>query len=378
MTGLMRARFALTVLLFAAAMMLAAPASAHFYSVTEMWNYLDENGSFRVDIIVDIKALMVGMLQTDMTDEELDRIIDAMPEEDRKARREHVLTVFPELVVVKFDGRPVEATVDVVHMTKDDVGWWSQVSLPEETMRLTGRVPRGARKMSILASEIFGTVNHTFREAGRDAAMTRSVYPGMESEVYEIKMDTGLAPGTAPWKFAGRGFLAAIVEQWTVVLVAAAFALSAARFGALAREIALFAVGLSVAVQWTAHGPVTLHAMIAGPLAGLTLLACAAGTWRGVTVSSYRAPAAALFGAFQGFALAQGAAGSSLPDTHRVFAAVVFNLGAAAAAAVIAALVFLIAGPLRAMPWYERRVVRFGAAVLALASLAQIVRSFLA
>ncbi len=364
------------VVLFLFFVFLPAAAQAHFYEITEVWAHFKNDGSYTVDIIVDAKALMIGTLQSTMTNEELDKLVATVPPEEVTKRRDHILGIFDELAAVRFDGQVVTSRVFFHSLKEKDVGYWSQAILPEESVRLTGRVRSGTRTFSFAASQIFGPVSLTVREEGYDTAVTKSVMPGMESEPYTFK-DAPEDPGPAPWRFFGFGAFSFLLAWWHVLFLFA-LALPPSSFRSFFSHVFLFSRGFSITLQFAAHGPWTLHTALVAPMVALTLVAVALENIFRDRPVSWRSPAVFLFGLFHGFRLAEGLFDQGFTAGSGIFCPAAFNVGAIAGAFFFAGFFSLFLGPLRGLAWYRKGVVIPLSAVIAAASVLFGVRFFFA
>lgn len=156
---------------------LAGAAAAHQFQMSEIWVMFAKDGTWRADVLLDVDML----LQIPYEALVIPTMTAAEAKDKRLPTEQELRDFLREQFVANFDGKPAKIDVEFVSLTKKDIGYWTQTTIPPRSFRLVGRVPSGASKFSLKASAHFGVVSLSLRREGADMATQKTVFPGTPS-----------------------------------------------------------------------------------------------------------------------------------------------------------------------------------------------------
>ncbi|MCL4234440.1 MAG: hypothetical protein KJ042_07970 [Deltaproteobacteria bacterium] len=156
---------------------LAGAAAAHQFQMSEIWVMFTKDGAWRADVLLDVDML----LQIPYEALVIPTMTAAEAKDKRLPSEQELRDFLREQFVANFDGKPAKFDVEFVSLTKNDIGYWTQTTIPPRSFRLVGRVPGGATKFSLKASAHFGVVSLSLRREGAGMATQKSVFPGTAS-----------------------------------------------------------------------------------------------------------------------------------------------------------------------------------------------------
>lgn len=356
-------------LLGLALLALARPVSAHVFTVTNVLAVLKTDGTFQIDMTVDVDALALGVPSTsdsalvaqtlrDLTPDELDRAIE-------QARRTMLTRT-----TIKFDGQKTTALVSFPDhgLVPADAAIPSLLGV---TARLSGRIPEGSKEFSFAASRAWAAVDLTILDQFALSGTRYPLGPGEESVPYEIGKSpegSGASHGGV-FRYLILGFEHILPEGLDHVLFVVGLFLLSTKLRPLLWQITAFTIAHSVTLALAIYGIVDLPSHIVEPLIALSIAYVAIENLVTAELKPWRPVVVFLFGLLHGMGFAGVLRELGLPRQDFVSALVLFNVGVELGQLAVIALAFLAVGWLRNRKWYRKAVVIPASAAIALTGL---------
>jgi hydrogenase/urease accessory protein HupE len=387
-SGAVKARAAILSRVLGAALWLAAavPVAGHDFTVTETLAVVRADGSFQVEMTVDLDALLLGV-GPGHDPVELSARVAGLPPEELAARVVRLRSMFERRVRVYFDGVATPFAVsfpDRAEGTLDPA--WGEASLGVRA-RLTGRIPEGAGELAFRASRSFPLVVLSVVRPGTDV-VARSVLPaGEQSPAFALDARDAAAPareaaGSADQvevfgRYLGLGFTHIVPLGLDHILFVLALFLLAARARPLLIQVTAFTVAHSVTLALSVLGVVSLPGSVVEPLIALSIALVALENLFTERLHSWRVAVVFAFGLLHGLGFAGVLTELGLPRGALASALIAFNVGVELGQLAVVGLAVLLVAPLRRKPWYRKRVVLPASAALAAVGLVWFVQRLL-
>ncbi len=363
----MRARASFRLLpaaLAASLLALAAPVAAHNLTLTDTLALLKTDGTFQVDLTLDLDAMALGVgPERDVADVMI--MLRQLPPAELAAKAEALCQRLERAVIIRFDGK---AVAPVVSLPEHGTKIADQAFVPTilgTTARLAGRVPFGARAVTVQVSGDFPPAVLTLLDQATARGERFPLAPGEESPPWQLRPDSGgsgEAPrGAARLEVAGRylvlGFWHIVPEGLDHILFVLGLFLLAARWRPLLWQVTAFTAAHTVSLALATLGLVTVPARIVEPLIALSIAYVAVENTLTAELQPWRPVVVFFFGLFHGLGFAGVLAELGLPAGERLAALLSFNAGVELGQLFVLAAAFALLGVLRARPWYRRRIV---------------------
>jgi hypothetical protein len=345
------------VLVVAAAL---APASAHDLGITDARVELAGDGTYRLDLRVDVDALALGAPPS-ADSAGLAARLAAMSESELATYVEGAADTLSRRVRLRFDGE--KAVPAEVTFPEWEDGTAVEIDPPTvlgTVARLTGPVPPGAAEMTVGLSRAFGAAQVTVREASSGRVATHLLDPGADTPPFPIGTD---APATAPSAAASFGRYLVLGFEHVVpagidhVLFVLGLFLLSTRVGPLLLQVTAFTVAHTATLALSMYGVVSLPSRFVETAIALSIAYVAAENVATDELKPWRPVLVFAFGLLHGLGFAGVLTELGLPEGHFVPALVGFNLGVEAAQLTVVAAAFLLTWGIRGRPWYRRTVV---------------------
>ena len=331
-------------------------AAAHPLTFTDTTVALRADGTFEVDLIVDLDALALGASQA-ADDAELVATLRALSAAELDGRVSRLRTLFQRRVRLRFDGEPAPFAVSFPDRGTPAATESAIPTLLGLTARLTGTVPTGATELEFFASRAFSDVHLTIRDETRDLA-TRSVLErGARSDPFTltgpIEPPTTLEIGR---QYLQLGFVHIVPRGLDHILFVLGLCLLAIRVGALVWQVTAFTVAHAVTLSLAVFNVVSLPPAVVEPLIALSIAYVAIENVATDRLPPWRPAVVFGFGLLHGLGFAEVLRELGLPDQERLLGLVSFNVGIELGQLLVIAAALGAVGWLRHRTWYRTRV----------------------
>lgn len=347
---------------------LAGPASAHDFTITDVTAVLRSNGTFRIEMIVDVDALALGVPpSTDSA--EVAATLRAMSPSELTAAREMAKETISRRVRIKFDGVKVAPAV----------------SFPGEEMptspedpptilgiiaRLNGEIPPEAIDFTFGCSRAFGPVHLAIIDQISRGNVTHILGPSEDSPPHTIG---STVPPTSRLDTAGRylmlGFTHILPHGLDHILFVLGLFLLSARWRPLLWQITAFTVAHTATLGLSITGVFSLPSEIVEPLIALSIAYVAVENIFTERMGPWRPALVFMFGLLHGLGFADVLHELGLPPGELVTALAAFNIGVEFGQIAVVLLAFAAVGWARKRDWYHQAIVIPISAAIALTGL---------
>jgi hypothetical protein len=336
----------------------AAPARSHDLAFTDSRLAVRADGTFQVHLTCDLDALALGIDAKTDAREVVAAILAKSPEE-REALAVDLRGLLAKRVRVRFDGAPAPFEVGFPDRASDPA---TVVGLPNATVFgltavLAGRVPHGAREVTLWASRAFPPVNLTIAE-DTGGTVREVLERGEESPPFRLG-GGALAPGrlATALRYLRLGFWHIVPEGTDHVLFVLGLFLLSPRVRPLLVQVSAFTVAHTATLALSTLGVVRLSPSVVEPLIALSIAYVAVENTLSTTLRPWRAALVFGFGLLHGLGFAGVLGELGLPRGEFVAALLAFNAGVELGQLAVLALAFLTIGAFRSRPWYRRGIV---------------------
>jgi hydrogenase/urease accessory protein HupE len=311
---------------------LARPAPAHELGLVQVEGTFRKDGSYVVDLLVDLEHLP--------------------PATSGRVTPEALLDELASKAALSFDGRrPARSGVEVTpHLNgKANV----------TRLRLSGRTPPNVSRFTFSDPAISGFFVLRLANEGQERATTRWVEGGKTSAPFAL--DAAVVPPSR-WSivklYAGLGFTHILPRGIDHVLFVLGIFLLAVEIKPVLTQVTAFTVAHTITLALTMYGVVSLPARIVEPLIAISIVCVAVENVFTSRLHVWRPVLVFAFGLLHGMGFAGVLTEIGLPRSEFVPALLAFNAGVEAGQLTVIAAAFLLFGlPFRRERWYRRRIV---------------------
>jgi len=347
-------------------------ARAHDLGITDLRVELLADGTYGMDLRVDVDALALGVSQaTDsaemahallsMTDAELAIHIDGAGDTIRRRVR------------LRFDGeRAVPLEVVFPEWEDGTAVEIEPVTVLGTVARLTGAVPRGASEMTVGLSRAFGVAQVTIREQATGRVASHLLDPGADAPPFGLgRSGAEPTPGGASTlaRYAVLGFEHVLPAGADHVLFVLGLFLLSARLRPLIGQVTAFTVAHTVTLALSTYGVFSLPGRIVETAIALSIAYVAAENVATDELKPWRPALVFAFGLLHGLGFAGVLRELGLPEGRFVPALVGFNLGVELAQLTVVVAAAIVVAPIRRRQWYRRAVVIPGSVIIGVVGL---------
>ena len=254
-----------------------------------------------------------------------------------------------EAVAVCFDGAPAPAGAEWVAHEKQA----EQIRL-----RLTGRVPEGARSVYVTNS-LAGPWSASVRHEGDETAVLALLDPGERMEPVDLRAEFVPKPAAQTIaEFVGHGITHIVPYGADHMLFVLGLFLLAARLKPLLLQVTAFTLAHTVTLALSTTGTLRLPSSVVEPLIAASIAYVAVENLCVQRVRATRVLLVFAFGLLHGMGFAGALADLGLPPGNRTLALVSFNVGVELGQLAVLVAAWIVLGlPFREKPWYRARVV---------------------
>lgn len=350
-------RFLPLLLGLAALPAVVLPAAAHNLAFTDTLVVFKTDGTYQVDLRVDLDALALGV-SSEVPSEEVAAELRALPPEQLEGRVEKLRESFRRKVRVIFDEQPVDP---LVSFPERGTPLAEQAEIPTVlglVARLEGRIPKDSRSFEFRASLAFAPVQLTVLDQGTAAGMHTVLERGGSSG--PIPLGGKLEPVdrlTVAGRYLILGFWHILPEGLDHILFVLGLFLLSSRLAPLLWQVSAFTLAHTVTLALSTFGLIQLSPAIVEPLIALSIAYVAVENTLVSEMKPWRPAVVFLFGLLHGLGFAGVLSELGLPEGEYLTALLTFNAGVELGQLAVILLALLVLGAFRDRPWYRKRVV---------------------
>ena len=353
-----------TVGLAALILLTAVPALAHDFAFTEATLLIQREGSYRIDLRVDVDALALGVSPTTDSAEVVAELQAMTPEELAEAVENARQTV-RRRVRIRVDG--VKQAPEITFPQRG-----TELALENElptllglTARLSGTIPAESETMTFGASRAFRAVHLTLLDQRTGRSSRRILGVGEDSAPYPLR-GGGVAEGMGRVAFSYLilGFEHILPAGADHILFVLGLFLLGRRFRPLLWQVTAFTLAHSVTLVLSSYDLVSLPSRPVESLIALSIAYVAAENVATTELKPWRPAVVFAFGLLHGLGFADVLRELGLPSEHFMTALVAFNLGVELGQVAVLLLAFAAVGWFRTEPWYRKGVVLPGSILI--------------
>lgn len=345
-------------------------AAAHEFAITDVLAVLRSDGTYQVDVRVDVDALALGV--SPATDNAtLVARLDAMDSSEFESARERASDTVARRIRVRFDDEPVRPAVSFPRAAATG----GEQALPSRfgtVARLSGLRPASAKSFSLSASRAFGPIQLTLFDEKFIAGTRMLLTPGERSAPWRLdeppptgNAETSAQPGTIS-RYIALGFEHILPLGVDHILFVVGLFLLAARLRPLLWQVSAFTLAHTMSLALSMAGVVSLPSRLVETLIAASIAYVAIENVVTDKMHAWRPLLVFGFGLLHGLGFAGVLRELGLPDGEWIQALVSFNVGVELGQLAVIGLAFLAIGWFRDRAWYRPWIVRPASALIAL------------
>lgn len=330
-------------------------ARAHDFAITQVVAIIKADGTFLIDMRVDVDALALGVSSVADSQEVAASLRALSPSELDRAMDRARGTILRR-VRIRFDDQKVIPAVTFPEHDHPLCPAGAEPSVLGTTARLAGRYPVDAKSFTFGASRAFGAVQLTILNEEGLGGVKHVFGAGEDSPPFNLH-----EPGNETSEFAfGRylvlGFEHIIPKGLDHILFVLGLFLLSTQFKPLLLQITAFTVAHSVTLAMSMTGAVSLSSRIVEPLIAVSIAYVAVENMCVRDLKPWRPAVVFLFGLLHGMGFAGVLRELGMPNGQFVSALVGFNLGVEFGQLAVVLLAFLVVGWFRHRIWYRKAI----------------------
>lgn len=337
-------------------LLIATPLTAHVFEQTEVEALFDLN-SYRIDLLVDVDALALGVSSTTDADEVV-AALGALSDEQLAAAVERAKGTLSRRVRIRFDDDKQRPTIT---FPGREVSLIEADGLPTVlglTARFEGDIPAGATHFKFGLSRAFGPSRLSVGLQGTESRRVEMLATAEDSPRYELA--TLLAPPPllpTMWRYTKLGFVHILPAGLDHILFIVGLFLLCRRWQPLVAQISLFTVAHTLTLGLAAASIITLPPRWVEPLIALSIAWIAIENIWVQRVTRWRLAVVFGFGLLHGLGFAGVLGELGLPPGRFLSTLASFNIGVELGQLTIVAIGMLLLWRWRRHEKYQRRVV---------------------
>ena len=335
-----------------------ATAWAHTFTQTDVLVVLKKNGTFVIDMTVDVDALALGV--PDSTEsEEVFKTLRALNEEALTAAIEHAGDTIVRRVRIRCDREKVIPTVSFPDYGTAVATESVIPTLLGTTARLSGVIPENAAAFSFGASRAFQAVHLTVFEESTGRVVKEWLGPSEDSSPLALGATTGVASSTRDviGRYLVLGFEHILPLGLDHILFVLGLFLLSPKLKPLLWQITAFTLAHSVTLGLSIYEVVSLPPRLVESLIALSIAYVAIENVFTSELKPWRPVIVFLFGLLHGLGFAGVLRELGLPTGDFMEALISFNVGVELGQISVVLLALLLVGWARGRPRYRSVVV---------------------
>jgi len=369
------------------------PAQAHDFKLTEALIVFKTDGTYLVDLRMDIDARVAGV-SSSVPNEEVLKQLKSVPQPTLEERVERTRLDLARTVRLRFDGEKQQPYVTFPDYGTPLLEKAEPPTLFGTTVRMTGFIPKDAREFTFGASASFLLVHLTLVDQGTGQVRRDILHPSQDSEPFLLgeaaaaaeaalsantpapkttpETATETAPTVAPsstftpgvttpvenrWEvfreYLYQGYVHILPEGYDHVLFVLGLFFLGTQLRPLFWQVTAFTLAHSVTLALSIYGIVELPGSIVEPLIALSIAYVAFENLWTTELKVWRPILVFAFGLLHGLGFAGVLRGLHLPRSEFLTCVISFNLGVEAGQISVILLALLAVGWFRHKPWYR-------------------------
>jgi len=290
------------------------------------------DGSYIADVVVDPDALLTKLEIAGNAP--LSRNLDRTTR-DRRIRE--LASVFLDRIVVAFDGTQDRASIDY-----RPVSAFSDAAAAPSVVRLTGRVPSGAREVTFAYGLAIGSFALNVRFGDGPVQTFWLEGPRTSPAISLVAPPPPPTTGDVLWQYFGLGFTHILPNGLDHILFVLGIFLLSARWRSVLLQVSTFTIAHSITLGLTMYGIVSLPAKVVEPMIALSIAYVAIENLVTSELKPWRLALVFSFGLLHGMGFAGVLRDLGLPRSEFLAALVSFNVGVEAGQLSVIALAFAL------------------------------------
>jgi len=338
------------------AVLLPHPLAGHDLSLTETRVTFPGDGTFEIEMVLDLDALALGAPRGGDSDRLAARLATLPPDRlaDTVADLEEL---FRRRVRVRFDGTPVGFAVAFPERAATAVVRRGGPTVLGTIAVLTGTIPEGGREFSFFASRVFPPVELVVNGPLGAELYRELVPPGARSSPLDLE---DLPPPPGAWRIASRywilGFEHIVPKGLDHILFVLGLFLLSAHLRPLLLQVTAFTAAHTLTLALASLDVVTLPAAVVEPLIALSIVYVAVENVVTRELKPWRPALVFVFGLLHGLGFARVVGELGLPRGQLLSALLGFNVGVELGQLAVLATAFTVLGVFVRKPWYRPRI----------------------
>jgi len=355
---------------FLVAGLVSPAARAHDFGFTDVLVVLKRNGSYLVDLTVDVDALALGVPDS-VDSAEVKRTLIELDENALAACVARARDTVLRRVRIRVDGEKLTPTVVFPDYGTAIADRAPVPTLLGVTARLAGVVPEGASTFTIGASRAFKAVNLTVFEEQTGRVAKHVLSPSEDSPPFVLGDVTGGESVTRDTigRYLVLGYEHILPLGLDHILFVLGLFLLSPKLKPLLWQITAFTVAHSVTLALSMYGVISLPPQLVESLIALSIAYVAIENLFTSELKPWRPPVVFAFGLLHGLGFAGVLMSLGLPRASFATALVAFNVGVESGQLSVVALAFLAVGWARKCRWYRSVIVIPASALIAIIGL---------
>jgi hypothetical protein len=344
------------VVLAAALLPLGGPL-AHDFAITDVLVVLKTDGTYLVELTVDVDALALGV--SPLTDSaEVAAALEAMSPAELEIASERARETILRRIHLRFDGESQRPDIEFPGAEVSAAAATAPPTVLGTTARLSGRVPAGAARFRFGASRAFNAVQLTILDQASLGGARYVLGAGEDSP--EFTLGRSVEPPRR-LDVAGRylvlGFEHILPLGVDHILFVLGLYLLSPRLRPLLWQISAFTVAHTASLALSMGGVVSLPSRLVEPLIALSVAYVAVENTFTSELKPWRPLLVFGFGLLHGLGFAGALREIGLPEGEFASALLAFNAGVELGQISVVALAWVAVGWLHGRSWYRSRVV---------------------
>lgn len=351
-----------------AALLCAAPASAHDLALAKGEIVLLQDGRFRVELELERDAALFALppaIDAPAVLRDVHRALAPLDDATREKRIGFLRGMVSELLPVLFDGAPADLEVEFPDHHSASAREAHPLHVLGRRVALAGHVPAGAKQL-VLGGTFASTAALTLRWQGEPEGETRIVQRGAPMEPFQLDR-----PRPSRWAtlltYGRLGFVHILPLGLDHILFVLGLFFLSARWKPLLWQVTTFSLAHSLTLGLSIYGLVSAPGWLVEPLIAASIACVAVENLLVRELTPWRPFVVLGFGLLHGLGFAGVLAELGLPRASFMSALVGFNLGVEAGQLAVLALAFAAVGWLGQRVWYRQRIAAPASVLIAVA-----------
>jgi hypothetical protein len=335
-------------------LIVSATVSAHELGTLRTFATFHKDGSFAVELILDREHLPPGFGTAETSTASV-RIGGLTPALD--ARVGAILRAVVAGARPAFDGREVPVRIELVRNPSEDDD--AVVAAAEVRLRLTGKVPAGARTFTWSNPVRLGVSTLTLETEGNENVERQWLESWRKSQPFVLA--ASVVPPTrmeVVRTYLKLGFTHILPKGTDHILFVLGIFLLSTRLKPVLLQVTAFTVAHTITLALTIYGVVSLARSIVEPLIALSIVYVAVENIATTELKPWRVALVFAFGLLHGMGFAGVLTELGLPRSEFLPALISFNVGVEAGQLTVIGIALALFGmPFREKAWYRSRIV---------------------